>query len=334
MSKVQKNKIKAQALEVIFDTHLDGKELLKELRKKKWGVYKAFVKLHDGDEDLPRPHTHLAVILGAKPENLTISDNAHKRYFMFQGITPLLVKPLGKGNTSPLKKLKRYVDYLVDGHDNGTFKDTWNYKYDHELLACKGTVSKGLLLLSRGQTFDQIYTLANWNFRADLALSKKKILLAYREHKRIMSKPTPKTLRPWQDEVVQRLKTQDDRKIMWIKDTTGNNGKTLLCKELALHHDACIFGNAKTKDIAYAYDDQEIVACNLTRTQASRVNYEALEALKDGLMFSGKYESTTKVFASPRLVVMSNNDPDFEAFSQDRWDYYTLEEGRLKKVEV
>ena len=88
-----------------------------------------------------------------------------------------------------------------------------------------------------------------------------------------------------------------------------------------------MFGNAGKKDIAFAYDDQELVAFNLTRTTTERVNYEAIEALKDGLFFSGKYESETKVFDSPKLVIMSNSLPCYESMSMDRWDVYELKSG-------
>ena len=163
-------KIKARALEVVYEGHLIGRQLLESLRKKKYGVYKAFVKWHNG-ENGDEPHTHLAVILREKPEKLTIKDQAHKTYFSFQVgdvgdvKVPTLVKPLGSGNTSPLKKLGVYVSYLVDGHDNGTFKDTWNYKYDYELDRCKND-GRLLCLLSRGLTLDEILGAADWNFRA------------------------------------------------------------------------------------------------------------------------------------------------------------------------
>lgn len=317
----------ARAIEVVFNGHLDGDQVLNQIREKQYGLYKAFVKWHKNDKN----HTHIGLILREKPRLSNPYD-----YFSIKvgevGAKPNLVKALGKGNSKPIKKLAAYVAYLCDGHDNGTYEDTWNYKYDYELESISDIVGKAMCLMSRGQSFEQIYTEANWDTRAKLALKKKQILSAWRIHKSIMLKPQPATLRPWQEQALEIVRQQDDRKVMWITDSEGNNGKTKLCKELALHHKAAVFNNAGKKDLAFAYDDQEIVAFNLTRTTEERVNYEAIESLKDGIMFSAKYESETKVFNSPQLVVMSNYPPDFSAMSQDRWDTYELRAGALTKL--
>lgn len=332
--------IKARALEVIYDRHVPGSIILKQLRGKtgtcNHGLYKAYVKWHNGttdeDEEYPEPHTHVGLILRDKPQ-FDISKNKHKEYFTIkilgddgieEQLVPRLVKPLGKGNKSPLKKLKVYCAYLTDGHDNGRFEDVWNYKYDYELESCGSFSGRVLCLMSRGEAFDDIYHGASWDDRVLLSSQKKKILTAWREYKRIIKKPIPAVLRPWQNQVVEELKLQGDRKIKWVYDPPGNGGKTFLCKELALHHDAAVFNNAGKKDLAFAYDDQPIVAFNLTRTTDGRVNYEAMESLKDGLMFSAKYESETKVFTPPSIVVMANFQPERDMMSLDRWDIQLL----------
>lgn len=318
----------ARSWEIVFDCHIKGDLILDQIRQKTYGLYKGFVKWHN----IGGPHTHVGVMLREKPK----IRNSIKYFTVNVGdlgdISPKLQKPLGKGNTSPLKKLATYVEYLTDGHDNGHFEDTWNYKFDYELDRIKTTVGRVLCLFQRGQTWEEIWIAASWDERAELAKNKKAALSAWREHKKIVMKPKPIELRPWQSECLATVKKQDDRKILWIFDADGNNGKTKLCKEMALHHNTAVFGNAGKKDLAFAYDDQEIVAFNLTRTTQERVNYEAMEALKDGLMFSGKYESETKVFDSPKLVVMSNTLPDYEAMSLDRWHILELNGGALTEL--
>jgi len=49
------------------------------------------------------------------------------------------------------------------------------------------------------------------------------------------------------------------------------------------------------------------------------LNYTAIEKLKDGLFFSGKYESLTKMFDSPHVICMANFPPDLTQLSVDRW---------------
>lgn len=41
----------ARAIEVIYNGHQDGNKIITFLRKKKWGLYKAFIKWHNGNED-------------------------------------------------------------------------------------------------------------------------------------------------------------------------------------------------------------------------------------------------------------------------------------------
>ena len=320
----RKFETQARALEVVYKGHIIGERILGALQKKTYGLYKAFVKWHSNDH----AHTHVGLILREKPK-LRDAYGYFTVKIADEDVRPTLVASLGKGHGKPLKKLAKYVGYLTDGHDNGNYKDTWNYKYDHELDSCKTVQVRVLCLMTRGQTFDDVYKSASWDDKYEMSLCQKKIYSAYYKWVDICRKPAPLVLREWQSEVVDMLKTQNDREILWIYDKKGNNGKTVLCKQLSMHHGAAVYNNAGKKDISYAYDYQPIVAFNLTRTTQGRVNYEVMESLKDGLLFSSKYESTMKVFTPPKLVVMSNSLPDFSSMSEDRWKVLTLDGGRL-----
>jgi len=128
-------------------------------------------------------------------------------------------------------------------------------------------------------------------------------------------------LRQWQTDLLTELITfPNDRKIVWYTDTIGGAGKTQFAKYLAVHYGALVLNNAKTADIAYATNDPSIVIFNLSRTFENYVNYGAIESLKDGLIFSSKYESKMKLFNSPHVVIFANFDPDLSALSKDRWD--------------
>jgi len=133
-------------------------------------------------------------------------------------------------------------------------------------------------------------------------------------------------LRPWQKVLeAELLEEPDDRKIVWYCDGVGGAGKTQFCKWMAAKHGATVLTNGATKDLAAAIPDApRIVLVNIARTVEGRVNYGALEQLKDGLMFSAKYESKTKVFDSPHLVVFANFLPDRTSMSEDRWDVREL----------
>lgn len=125
----------------------------------------------------------------------------------------------------------------------------------------------------------------------------------------------------WQNDIMKIIATKPDyRTIHWYWEPNGNVGKTSFCKYLAVHKTATVLGNGAFKDLAQAIGDSPKIVCfNITRDLEERINYSALEAIKDGLVFSGKYESKTKVFNCPHVFVFANFEPRLDAMSADRW---------------
>lgn len=130
-------------------------------------------------------------------------------------------------------------------------------------------------------------------------------------------------LLPWQQDVEDNIvKTDPDKDLIyWLYDLQGGKGKTSFCKYLAVKHNAMVFNNAKTADIAYAMPEgTKLVVFNLSRsTNIQKFNYGALENLKDGLIFSSKYESGMKIFNVPTVIVFSNEPPCEGAISDYKW---------------
>lgn len=135
-------------------------------------------------------------------------------------------------------------------------------------------------------------------------------------------------LYPWQQEVVDLVTGPciDDRSIHWFYDRVGNKGKTQLCKMLFAQYGATVVNNGAFSDLAYVLPEQPKIVCFcLPRTIEGKVNYSAIEAIKDGLIFSGKYESKTKVFDSPHVIVMANFRPNIASLSLDRWQIHEMD---------
>lgn len=106
-------------------------------------------------------------------------------------------------------------------------------------------------------------------------------------------------------------------------DPEGNSGKSTVQDWLHFHEEHQEFTNAKTADIAYAYHGAPLVTFNLSRaTDMSKVNYQVIENLLDGKVFSSKYESGMKRFKKPRVALFCNSEPDLDAMSSDRWQIY------------
>jgi len=131
---------------------------------------------------------------------------------------------------------------------------------------------------------------------------------------------------PWQANAAQILKTTpNDRNVFWFWDAVGNKGKTAFCKWAYVNHGATILQNGSGKDLAFAIPETPTaVLFNLPRTCEERVNYAAIESIKDGLIFSAKYESGTKVFDPPHVIIFANFPPDLRSLSADRWQIMNI----------
>ena len=133
--------------------------------------------------------------------------------------------------------------------------------------------------------------------------------------------------RLWQLKLIEYLeKEPDQRKILWFVDEKGNSGKTFITKYLLTEGDTLRYENGKSADVKYALDGQRIVVFDLSRSQETHVNYEVIESVKNGVVFSTKYESQMKVFKTPHVLIMANFAPDESKMSADRWDIRYLNE--------
>jgi len=130
------------------------------------------------------------------------------------------------------------------------------------------------------------------------------------------------SLRSWQQGVVSIVDAEPDtRAVYWYWDHAGNTGKSFMVDWLVAMKNAVVFTHGKMHDIAHAYNHQKVVCFDLSRTQEEKLDavYMAMECLKNGRMFSGKYESTTKIFEVPHVFVYANFAPDKAKLSADRW---------------
>lgn len=134
-------------------------------------------------------------------------------------------------------------------------------------------------------------------------------------------------LREWQTRAVALLDAQDDRKVLWYVDKEGGSGKTFLAKWLIVNRGAFYVQGGAHKDIAHAYNLEDCVVFDFTRDKEEICSYSMIESMKNGIIFSPKYESGVKLKeAGAKVIVFSNWDPDKSKLSADRWCIHTLPE--------
>jgi len=135
-------------------------------------------------------------------------------------------------------------------------------------------------------------------------------------------------LREEQLEIVDMFKDYEDpvfgRKIYWFWEPTGNWGKSVVATHMIDFEDAIeVCGAAKDVfcgvALALATKDIKTVIFDVPRESLKYVQYQAIECLKNGKFFSGKYESGMVRFNKPHVVVFANAPPDVTAMSLDRW---------------
>lgn len=125
--------------------------------------------------------------------------------------------------------------------------------------------------------------------------------------------------RPWQNYILRQLEQPPHpRNIYWYWEETGGVGKTTLANYLLRNLGAVVLSSGKSNDIAYLLDSPKIVLFDLSRSQEDHVNYGIMEDIKNGRVFSPKYESMVKVFDIPHLLVFANFPCPHGKFSSDR----------------
>lgn len=135
-------------------------------------------------------------------------------------------------------------------------------------------------------------------------------------------------LRDWQKELVPLLikKEVDRREIIYIFDQRGGTGKTLISEYLHIYHGAIITGG-KSADMKHAIARWQqvvsrcptIIVVDICRSEAEG-DFAGIESIKNGLFFSGKYESAMcHSVRKANLVIFSNLPPQLDRLSADRW---------------
>lgn len=129
----------------------------------------------------------------------------------------------------------------------------------------------------------------------------------------------------WQIEILNILNTEpDDRKVHWYWSKEGGVGKSQFAKYLVAKKNALFFEEGKKADIMKLIFDapeerlQKIVI-DVPRDNGNKVSYKSIESIKNGMIYSSKYEGGYKLFNAPHVIVFANEPPEMNRLSNDRW---------------
>lgn len=136
----------------------------------------------------------------------------------------------------------------------------------------------------------------------------------------------------WQCDILNLIKTEaNDRTVHWYWENKGNTGKSFLTKYLVEVKNALVV-NGKLADICHQVAKRcednigiNIVIIDVPRCSRGLISYQAIEMLKNGLIYSGKYEGGQYTFDSPHVIIFANQEPTIEMLSIDRWDIVRID---------
>jgi len=181
---------------------------------------------------------------------------------------------------------------------------------------------------ARGTRADNLaYCTKDNNYETNFHIDKPLLLLKLHE------------LYPWQSYLFSIItQDPDDRTVYWIWEQEGNTGKSAFAKLMChTYNGLCVSGKSNDifqgisgyKEETGSYPSMIIVDC--PRHNMKFMNYGALEMVKNGHVFSGKYESKQMIFNPPHVVVFSNEEPETWKFSQDRWKVWKIVDKKIEE---
>lgn len=135
----------------------------------------------------------------------------------------------------------------------------------------------------------------------------------------------------WAMEVLNAIDNKPDKRtINWYWEPDGNVGKTSLCKYLVAKRGALML-TGKSNDMYYMLSKypnrRRVILIDVPRSGQDYINYGAIEQIKNGLCFSGKYDSDQLIFNCPHVFVFANEPPKVCEMSVDRWNIVRIKSG-------
>ncbi len=142
--------------------------------------------------------------------------------------------------------------------------------------------------------------------------------------------------KPFQKQIIDISHNKPDNRIIYlIEDIDGNCGKSFTCSYLNLHYN-CIIAEGKKDNIFNQLlkmmengSDPEIILLDIPRQSESYLQYGVIEQLKNGLVYSGKYEGGVCQFDHPHIFIFTNFRVNTALWTKDRIRYIDVKTGEI-----
>jgi len=134
-------------------------------------------------------------------------------------------------------------------------------------------------------------------------------------------------LRQWQTDFETKLYEEPSDRLVYAIVGAGNDGKTWFAKYIYNKFpNVQIFQVSKAADMAFALSASvRYLFINVPYDSTDLIDYGFLEQVKDGIVFSGKFCSASKILeAIPHVVLLMNREPSVERMAQLRFEIINI----------
>jgi len=143
-------------------------------------------------------------------------------------------------------------------------------------------------------------------------------------------------LYPWQKTLIEISKEWDKRSIHIIIDEKGNIGKTILTQYMMCYK--------LGRKVPYCnnYKDLMRMVCDIPTSKCYIIDlpraidkeklhgmFAAIEEIKSGYAWDDRYKFKEKLFDCPQIFVFTNEVPERQMLSMDRWVFHTIADSEL-----
>lgn len=156
---------------------------------------------------------------------------------------------------------------------------------------------------------------------------------------------------PFQKSILNICKNKPDKRAIYIIEDvdkikngeilkSGNIGKSYVCDKLDLDYNVIIADGKKDNIFNQIKTHMDkgnmpnVIILDIPRQGKDYINYGALEQIKNGLIYSGKYEGGKCRYPSPHMFLLSNFRVDISQWSQDRIRFIDTTTGMISKQRI
>lgn len=308
-------RLQGQKFLLTYTTHLDKTLVTRFFNSLKEGVKRVYIAHENGNEDpvTPYKHTHVVIDWGSTFQSRNV------RVLDFDEIHPHISKITKPENW---KKACKYIckeDKTVLLEPEDQFKENimtriWEQPTIQDALQNVTSIR------------DVQATIAAYSCRPGFQAPERWLLESPYE---------------WQRQLIEELEsTPSDRKVIWIMDKNGSNGKTRLAEHLEYLGRAESFSNIgrvadfimNMKQVMDSGFRGNTIFLNLARSmeQCDHI-YTVIEQIKDQKLYATKYTGGKVYLPLLHIVVLSNWLPKLDALSKDRWDIRILLDKQIRE---